>query len=272
MTGATTIALYALRESTRRRVFLVVLILTLAFLVLYAVGTEAAFDVAGETEGIASVDDQVLTGSTLLGLAMFTTLFLGCVLAVFLTLGAIRGDAERGLLQPLVVRPLGRAALLAGRFGAAAVVCAGYVAVVYTAALVITGAAGGWWPDNPVGPGLGLVAAVVVIAALSLLGSIFMSSNANGIAVFMIFGAGLAAGLLGQIGDALSVDTLETVAVIASWVLPFEALYQAGLDDLTSGVSGTTGVIVQLGPFGGAQEGGPLLWLWTVVYLSLIHI
>ena len=59
------------------------------------------------------VDDQVLTGSTLLGLAMFTTLFLGCVLAVFLTLGAVRGDAERGLLQPLVVRPLGRTALLA---------------------------------------------------------------------------------------------------------------------------------------------------------------
>jgi Cu-processing system permease protein len=272
VSGATTIALYALRESTRRRVFLVVLILTLAFLVLYAVGTEAAFDVAGETEGIAPVDDQVLTGSTLLGLAMFTTLFLGCVLAVFLTLGAIRGDAERGLLQPLVVRPLGRAALLAGRFGAAAVVCAGYVAAVYTAALLITGAAGGWWPDNPVSPGLGLVAAVVVIAALSLLGSIFMSSNANGIAVFMIFGAGLAAGLLGQIGDALSVDTLETVAAIASWVLPFEALYQAGLDDLTSGVSGTTGVIVQLGPFGGAREGGPLLWLWTVVYLALVGL
>ena len=30
------------------------------------------------------------------------------VLAVFLTLGAVRGDAERGLLQPLVVRPVGR--------------------------------------------------------------------------------------------------------------------------------------------------------------------
>lgn len=272
MRDATTIALYALRESTRRRVFVVVVVLTVAFLVLYAVGTEAAFDVAAETEGIAPIDDQVLTGSTLLGLAMFTTLFLGCVLAVFLTLGAIRGDAERGLLQPLVVRPLGRAALLAGRFGAAAVVCAGYVALVYTAALVITGVAGGWWPDNPVSPGLGLVAGVVVIAALSLLGSIFMSSNANGIAVFMIFGAGLAAGLLGQIGDALSVDTLETVAAIASWALPFEALYQAGLDDLTSGVSGTTGVIVQLGPFGGAQEGGPLLWLWTLVYLGLVGL
>ena len=30
------------------------------------------------------------------GLAMFAILFLGAVLAVFLTLGVVRGDAERG--------------------------------------------------------------------------------------------------------------------------------------------------------------------------------
>jgi Cu-processing system permease protein len=272
VSGALTIGAYALRESMRRRVFVVVLILTLAFLALYGVGANAAFDsIDAEAAGAAlNVDDQVLTGSTLLGLAMFTTLFLGCVLAVFLTLGAVRGDAERGLLQPLVVRPLGRTALLGGRFVAAAGVCGLYVAAVYAAAMIITGVAGGWWPEDPVGPGLGLVVGVILIAALSLLGSIFLSATANGIAVFMAFGAGLAAGLLGQIGDALNVDTLENIAQVASWALPFEALYQGGLSSLTKGVGGTTGVIVQLGPFGGAQEAGPLLWPWTVAYLGLI--
>ncbi len=272
MRSAAAIAGYALRESMRRRVFVVVLILTIAFLALYGVATEAAFDTV-DSEGIgeeAFVDDKVLTGSTLLGLAMFTTLFLGCVLAVFLTLGAVRGDAERGLLQPLVVRPVGRTALLGGRFAAAAGVCALYVAAMYAAATVITGLAGGWWPDHPISPGVGLVAAVVLIAALSLLGSIFLSATANGIAVFMVFGAGLAAGLLGQIGDALSVDTLETVAQVASWLLPFEALYQAGLDSLTKDVRGATGVIVRLGPFGGAQEGGAGLWLWSAGYLAVV--
>jgi Cu-processing system permease protein len=270
--GAATIAGYALRESMRRRVFVVVLILTIAFLALYAVGTNAAFDsIDAEAAGAAfDVDDQVLTGSTLLGLAMFTTLFLGCVLAVFLTLGAVRGDAERGLLQPLVVRPLGRTALLGGRFAAAAGVCGAYVAAVYIAAMTITGIAGGWWPDDPVGPGVALIAGVILIAALALLGSIFLSATANGIAVFMAFGAGLAAGLLGQIGDALNVDTLENIARIASWALPFEALYQGGLDSLTSGVTGNTRVIVQLGPFGGAQEAGPALWPWSIAYLALI--
>ena len=51
---------------------------------------------------------------------MFGTLFLGTVLAVFLTLGAVRGDAERGLLQPLLVRPVSRRTLLLGRYAAAA--------------------------------------------------------------------------------------------------------------------------------------------------------
>jgi Cu-processing system permease protein len=270
VSSALTIAGYALRESTRRRVFLVVLILTAGFLGLYALGAQAVFDSIGEGTGDATVDQEVLTGSTLLGLAMFTTLFLGCVLAVFLTLGAVRGDAERGLLQPLVVRPVGRTELLAGRFLAAGGVCGAYVAAVYTAAMLITAGAGGWWPDDVVSPGLALVAAVILIAAISLLGSIFLSATANGIAVFMAFGAGLTAGLLGQIGDALSVESLENAAKVASWVLPFEALYQGGLSALTEDASGVTGVIVQLGPFGGAQEGGPLLWVWSAAYLVLV--
>jgi Cu-processing system permease protein len=268
--GALVVAGYAMRECVRRRVIAVVLVLTVLFLALYTLGAEVAFGEVEDFAGEDPLDELVLTGSTLFGLAMFTTLFLGAVLAAFLTLGAVRGDAERGLLQPLVVRPVGRTSLLLGRFAGAAVVCAVYVAAMYTASLLITGVTGGWWPDSPVLPGLGLVVAVLVIAALSLLGSAFLSATANGIAVLMLFGAGLAAGLLGQIGDALSVQTLETVAQISAWLLPFEALYQAGLDALTEDVRGVTGVVVRLGPFGGAQEGGPLLWLWTLGYLGLV--
>jgi ABC-type transport system involved in multi-copper enzyme maturation permease subunit len=270
VTGALIIARYALREAVRRRVILVVLLLTVCFLALYALGCAVTFDQVDALAAEDQLDDRVLTGSTLLGLSMFTTLFLGAVLAVFLTLGAVRGDAERGLLQPLVVRPVGRTSLLVGRFAGAVAVCAVYVGFVYAAAVVITGLAGDWWPDDGIGPGLGLVLAVVVIAAISLFGSIFLSSTANGIAVFMLFGAGLAAGLLGQIGDALAVQTLEDVAKVSSWVLPFEALYQEGLHGLTAETSGLTGVIVQLGPFGGAQESGAGLWVWTLAYLGLI--
>ena len=111
-----------------------------------------------------------------------------------------------------------------------------------------------------------------MIAALSLLGSVFLSGTANGIAVFMLFGAGLVGGLLGQIGDALPSARLERAGTIASWALPFEALYQDALYAITADAQGFERVIVQLGPFGGAQAGGPELWLWTLAYLVIVGI
>ena len=138
---------YALQESMRRRVFVVVLLLTAAFLALYGLGARAVF---GVTEQVTTpsepveIDEHDLAGSTLFGLSMFGTLFLGTILAVFLTLAVVRGDAERGLLQPLVVRPLGRSALLVARLAAAAGVCALYVAAGYATAMLITGWAGSW--------------------------------------------------------------------------------------------------------------------------------
>ena len=107
-----------------------------------------------------------------------------------------------------------------------------------------------------------------MLSALSLAGSVLLSSNANGIAVFMLFGAGLTAGLLGQIGEALGSRTLDRVADIVSWVLPFEALYQAALSAITADTVGFTRLAISLGPFGGAEEAGPLLWPWTLVYLG----
>jgi ABC-type transport system involved in multi-copper enzyme maturation permease subunit len=271
------IAGYALREAVRRKVLVVVVVLTIAFLALYTFGCAQAFDEVdklggGPGGGTVDIEEEVLTGSTLLGLAMFVTLFLGTVLAVFVTLNAVRGDAERGLLQPLVVRPIGRSTLLLARFVAAGAVCVAYVSAVYAAAVLLTAATGGYWPDNPVFGGMSLAAAVVVVVAIALLGTTLLSSTANGIAIFMVFGAGLASGLIGQIGSALDSSALERISSICSWALPFEAIYQNGLHALTADVRGATGVIVQLGPFGGAQDAGPLLFPYVLVYLVAVGL
>ena len=273
MSGATIIAAFALRESLRRRVFAVVGLLTLAFLALYGLGTWQLFDTVGEfEEPIEGVEARTVAGATILGLAMFATLFLGTILAVFLTLGAVRGDAERGLLQPVLVRPVHRRTVLIGRFAAAAGVCALYVIAVFLASTAITWVFSDWWPDRTVVPALQLAAAVAILSALSLAGSVLLSANANGIAVFMLFGAGLTAGLLGQIGEALGSRTLDRVADVVSWVLPFEALYQAALSAITADTVGFTRLAINLGPFGGAEPASALLWPWTLAYLGLLGV
>ncbi|HJR44894.1 MAG TPA: ABC transporter permease subunit [Actinomycetota bacterium] len=266
------IARHTFKECTRRKIFLIVPLITIGFVVLYGIGNHFAFR---STEGTIEaepglVDATALVGSTLVGLSMFVTLFLTSSLGIFLTFGAVRGDAEIGLLQQLVARPVARTRLLAGRFLGASVLCAGYALFLYLACVLVTGSIGGWWPTPFLTPGLAVMGGVVVVIALSLLGSVFLSALPNGIVMFMVYGAGLLGGLLAQLGEVITSSALRTTGRITSWLLPFEALYQAGLNSLTAGATGLTRVIVQLGPLGGAQEGGPWLPLWTLAYLGAV--
>ncbi len=162
------------------------------------------------------LDEQALVGGTIFGLAMFAVLFLGSVLAIFLTNGVVRGDAEAGLLQPLVVRPVGRGTLLVARWAGAAAATTVYVLAVYLLALGITSALGDWTPGSVVLPALAFALAVAIVGAISVLVSVFLAASAQGIAVFMVFGAGLVGGLLGQIGEGISSPSLEQIAEIVS--------------------------------------------------------
>ena len=107
MTAVLTIAGYGLREAMRRKVFVGRAACSrVAFLALYWLGVRYAFNhVDQRLPARRASTRRTFAGAFLFGMAMFGTLFLGVVLAIFLTLGTVRGDAERGLLQPLVVRP-----------------------------------------------------------------------------------------------------------------------------------------------------------------------
>jgi ABC-type transport system involved in multi-copper enzyme maturation permease subunit len=266
MRGTWVVFGYALRESLRRRVFHAGLVLTVVFLSLYALGCSFVHvpraDIAGQ-----SVD--VYAAAVILGLAVFAVYFFGVSLAIFLTISAVRGDAEQGVLQSLIVRPLARWQFLLGRLLAAVAVAVAYVAVVFTAAIAITGAVLDWTPQHALAAGLELSAAIVVVAAVSMLSSIYLSGVANGIGVFMLVGAGLFGGLLGEIGDVVNSHKLEQTATVIRYVTPFEWLYQSSLGRLIEGESGITQVALRLGPFGGSIGGGTTAWLWSAVYVLL---
>jgi ABC-type transport system involved in multi-copper enzyme maturation permease subunit len=264
--------LYGLRESLRRRMFAVVLVLTLLFLSLYAWGAHEAFKDTRNFvgPGQANLNSDQLAGAIVFGLAMFATLFLGAMLAVFLTLNVVRGDTEAGLLQPLVVRPIGRTQLLLARFAGAAAVCVAYVLAVYFASVGITWWAGGWRPDRLFSPGIELAAAIVVVSAIALAGSVFLSPIANGIGTLMIFGAGLMAGLLGEVGHAIGSQKLQHISRLVWWFVPFDALYEDALHRLTVDTTGFAKFVLELGPFGGSHRAGTPLLAWSALYLVLV--
>ncbi|MFZ0387854.1 MAG: ABC transporter permease subunit [Solirubrobacteraceae bacterium] len=277
MNAALIIARHAAQENVRRRVFAVVLLLTLLFLALFTIAAVKAFAgpapfIFGSGGSVGPGQITSITTVTLLSLGVFGSLFLATVLAVFLTLGAVRGDAERGLLQPLVVRPLGRVEFLLGRFAGAAVVCTAYITALYGSVVLIVHQAGGQWPAHIVGPAAALAAAITILVAMSLLGSVFLSATANGIAMFMLYGAGLTSGLLATIGATLGAHTILTISHDIAIALPFQGLYQAALHALGSNQTGLAQVVVNLGPFGSPHAASTTFEIWAACYLAIAAV
>lgn len=265
MSDVLVIARLALQEAARRRVLTVVAVLTAISGGLYIVGLLSLRHHVGGLLEVADGQLKPVVPATLLGLASFGTLFLGSVLAVFLTAGSVRGDADRGLVQPLVVRPVGRASYLAGRGLAALVISGGYVLVISVLATVTTRAFFANLPPHAWQAIVPLVAGVCVVTVVTLLVSCVLSTVATGITVLMAYGAGLVAGLLGEIGRTLEATTLTRIADGVCYALPFEALYRDALSKMSP--AGLAGQLVQLGPLGGARGGGPGLWIYTAGYV-----
>jgi ABC-type transport system involved in multi-copper enzyme maturation permease subunit len=241
------------------------------FLSLYGLGCSLV-DIShvnvGEASGVVQLN--VLAAATILGLAVFATYFFGVALAVFLTISAVRGDAEQGVLQALIARPLARWQFLLGRLAAAVTVAVGYVTVVFAAAIVITNWTLNWAPKHPLMTGLEICAAIAIVAVLSMLSSVYLSGLANGIGVFMLFEAGLFGGILGEVGQAIGSTRLERIADVIRYFTPFEWLYQDALGRLIQGESTITSTVLRLGPFGGSVHGGPTVWLWSAVFAAVV--
>ena len=81
---------------------------------------------------------------------------------------------------------------------------------------------------------------MLVVIALSLLGSVVLSGLRTA-SPSSCSSARAVAGLLGSIGHALNSHAIKHASTIASWALPFEALYQDGLRMITENTFGLTG-------------------------------
>jgi Cu-processing system permease protein len=145
-----TLAAFTWKEGLRRRMVVVGLILTLAFVVLYGLGGYFAFsyqtnlgiDQAPAAAGallpagtdLASLMRQI-AAYVMLSLGTFMASILTVTMLVFSASGMVSGDAENGTLQTIVTRPLARYQLLLGRYLGFASIFLAYLIMV-TALLV----------------------------------------------------------------------------------------------------------------------------------------
>ena len=266
---ALTVARYAMGESVRRRVFHAAILLAALFVALYWIGASMLFAQELQAPGAhGQVDPQV--APTVFGLALFGIHFLGLALAVFLTMSTVQGDAERGLLQQVLVRPLSAATYLSGRLAAAIVLSCSYVVATFASTLVVTRVVADWTPGHAVPALLLLCASTITMCLLGVFGSIYLSAAANGILLFMTIGLGMLGGLLGQIGDGVGSRDVSRLGDLVTRAVPSEALYQGALHEISTDVVGLGGFVLRLGPFGGSQKPTVGLLAWCIAYALVV--
>lgn len=244
------------KEMIRKRVMVLAMILTILFLVAYWFIADA---VAGsESFGLFSEGNSLITNYTtgvlMMMIGFFFAGFVIALLSIFSSFSSIAGEAEQGVMQALLTRPISRTQFYIGRWlGFVTLLCC-YTLILYTAIMVITDIHAAIPKDFMVHVKALLLLALIIVllVSLTMLGSTKFSSLGNGVFITMLFGAGWLGGMLEKVqkigifeafGAEEIGNTLSNISGLMSIIMPVDALQRKmmhgliGLDELGSVVN-----------------------------------
>jgi Cu-processing system permease protein len=259
-------------EAVRRRMVLAVLLLSGAFLALYAYGFSLVhedlqrFD--AQRGGVpASVLPYEVQASAMVLLGLYTVNFLAGIMTIFAAVGAIAGEIESGTLQSIIPKPLARWEIIAGKYLGFLAMIVVYLSLMVAGVTIVSRTIGDYSPPNVL-RGLALMILVsTILLSLTMLGSTIFSTMANGVLVFMLYGMAVTGGLVEQIGNALDNDTMVRIGILTSIMVPSDAMWK-----LASYVVQPRVAVNMLGPnpFGTAAPPSDFAVRYALLYCSAL--
>jgi ABC-type transport system involved in multi-copper enzyme maturation permease subunit len=263
-----TIARFTVQEAISRRLVLAGVLLSLAFVGLFALGFAFAYDRA--LDAAATPRGRMvpaLAASLLTLLGLQAVHFLSSLLAVFLTAGSVSGEIDSGTILAVLARPVRRAEFLLGRWLAYVGLVALYVGLMAGLLLLIARLIAGYEPFDAV-PAVALMAlGPVGLLTLGLLGSALLPTLANGVVVLSLFGLAWLAGIIEFVGNVLSNQAMVNLGIVVSLLVPSDALWRGASYFLQS-----PALLALAGPAGGAlpfasnaPPSGPFV-AWAALY------
>lgn len=268
------VAELTLREATRKRLVLTLLILTAVFVGFYLYGvhllelrlTARASDL-GFDRPLRSASYSYAS-TALFG--MYLVNFLASLMAVLSAVGSVSGDIENGVMQSVAYKPIRRAELVAGRWLGFAVVNTAYIALLSAGLLYGVYAITGFAPPSPVQAVGLMILGMLLLLTLTVLGSTFFSTLANGIGVFLLYGVGFAGGILASIGKFTDTPLLERLASYTTVVMPADSLWKGASYHLqTEELLGIQRFSRGGNPLLGTEPISTPLLIWAGVYVAL---
>jgi ABC-type transport system involved in multi-copper enzyme maturation permease subunit len=173
----------------------------------------------------------------------------------------------------MLARPLGRGEFVIGRWIGLVIVVAAYGAVAGLLEIGAMKLASGYGPPDPLAAAAGLAAQGIVVLTITLLLSSRLPAIASGAVAVVLFGLSWGVGVLGGVGAALGVPTLETVSAIVRVAFPSDGLWRSTVFALEPGAviaavsANRSAEILQANPFFAAAGPSPVYLAWCLVWV-----
>lgn len=253
------------REALGRKVVLVSLILAAAFLGLYGTGVHfVAKDFASHPSPML----EQMIYPQLLSFGLYFGGFIVSFLAIFSAAGTISSEIESGIIQTIIPKPVQRYEIALGKFLGTGLFLALYAALFFgVIALIINLKTGlvltGQWKALAL-----FILQPIVLLAVTFCGSTILPTIFNGVVMFMLYALAVIGGMVEQIGWFINNASLQQTGILASLIMPVDALYRKIVHILLSTTTNPLQAFQQMGPFGSMAEPS----VWMVVYAVLYVI
>ena len=266
------IARLTVQESSRRRLLLALLVLTLVVVGFSAWGFNKITTVTNSQGQLLPPDQVALISSQLLIVIVF--MFSG-VLALSAAVVAgplISSEVESGLLLSMLARPVRRSEVVVGKWLGLAILVAIYAAGAGALELAAVDWATGYLPPHPVELLTYVAAEGLVLLSLGLLLSTRLSGITAGVIALVGWLIAWIAGVVGNIGTGLQNPALENVGVVSHLMLPSDGLWRGAIyalePDTLIATLRAAGTFGRANPFA-ASDPPPLAYLaWVVVWFA----
>jgi len=265
--GFPTIVGLTLHEARRKKVLVATLVCGLALLGLFAI---AFFFVSRDLDhksGLPLVQKRLMLNFFIMA-GLYGVNFLMVMTSVLLPVDTLSGEIASGVMQTVATKPIRRWEIVMGKWLAHALVLAGYVLLLACGVLLIARTISGFTPPNVTrGVPLMLLEGLVLLT-LSIAGGARMSSIANGVTVFGLYGLAFVGAWTEQIGTMVGNATARSIGTAASLLMPSESMWQLAAWHMQPPLMRE----LQLTPFSPASVPNAAMVLWTVGYVVVTLI
>jgi ABC-2 type transport system permease protein len=271
MSAISIIARLTFREAIRRRIMLAGLVLGVAFVILYSIGTHFIFgQIAADTE--ANMPSQMAANimkaestNVFMMMGLYAATFLSVAMAALLGADTLAGEINSGTIQTIATKPIRRADIVMGKWLGFTELLGLYVLLLCGGIVLSTFIRTGHIPQNLL-TGLGLIymESILIMTITLMLSSAFPALATGGI-VFGLYGLSFIGGWVEQFGGLLQNDTAIKVGIITSLIIPSESLWRRAAFEMQAPISGTFG-----SPFTSTSVPSLLMIGYAFVYLMVV--